>query len=638
MGKFFRIIAIVLLVLIVLLVAASQFVSEDAILVQVSETVEQSTGRSFNVDGDKSLSFFPSLSLDLNKVRFANMVNGSRSEMLTVETLTIHIPWLSVLTGELNIDKFVINNPDILLEKSIQGQLNWQFNGASSPEKEAQEQQPASGTTSTIPKGFDVKLGQVEINGGKLTYLDHQTKQSQVIDQLSLAILLPSLNETLSINGSVRYMEQIFELGGEVSTLADVLANKPFKVMLSSQSELVNLNFDGTVSPQGAEVAGSLALAGQSVKKLLAWQNMPLTAKQQAFNVFSLSSNIHFSGVQLNVTDLEMKLDELSFNGQTQLTLAQPIHVQAAIDLGTLNLNPYLPEAITETNTKEVKESSDKQPLVWDDSPIDLSAINDLNTDITITSTQLIFKEIELGKNQLQLQVNNGKATLQLRDFHAYEGKGVGAITINAANKPYRLTSKFNLAGINAEPLLRDASGFDKLLGKGELNWALTTQGLSQKDFIGALNGNFDFSFVDGAIKGFNLAAIAKSAEALLKGDLTKVKLDKDFSNSDKTDFASLTGSFKLTNGKAESSDITLVNPFIRVAGEGSANLPKTEVNFKIKTTLVASATGQSADSDEGGIVIPIKIKGPFHKIKVKPDVSSDVKDKLKDKLKGLFG
>ena len=31
---------------------------------------------------------------------------------------------------------------------------------------------------------------------------------------------------------------------------------------------------------------------------------------------------------------------------------------------------------------------------------------------------------------------------------------------------------------------------------------------------------------------------------------------------------------------------------------------------------------------------IPIKIKGPFHQIKVKPDISGEAKDKLRDKLK----
>ena len=65
-----------------------------------------------------------------------------------------------------------------------------------------------------------------------------------------------------------------------------------------------------------------------------------------------------------------------------------------------------------------------------------------------------------------------------------------------------------------------------------------------------------------------------------------------------------------------------------------------------IKSKLVASTQGQAAESTDSGVVIPIKITGPFHKVKIRPDVSSGakdkvkekVKDKLKDKLKGLFG
>ena len=89
----------------------------------------------------------------------------------------------------------------------------------------------------------------------------------------------------------------------------------------------------------------------------------------------------------------------------------------------------------------------------------------------------------------------------------------------------------------NLNILLRDqnsllnAAGFDKLMGKGQLAWELTTQGLSQRDFIDALDGSIDFSFIDGAIKGVNLAAIAKSASNIVAGNLAAVNLDSNFSN-----------------------------------------------------------------------------------------------------------
>ena len=256
------------------------------------------------------------------------------------------------------------------------------------------------------------------------------------------------------------------------------------------------------------------------------------------------------------------------------------------------------------------------------------------------------MRDIKLGKNEIALLLNNGIANVQLKSFQGYEGSGTGAFKVNSNKKPYQITSKFELANINALPLLSDAVGFDKLMGKGQLAWELSTKGASQRDFIHRLNGNIDFNFIDGAVKGVNLAAVAKSASNIMKGNLSSVSLDSDFSNADKTDFAALTGKFILNNGVANTTNLSLNNPFIRIFGTGNIDLPNTKVKMQIKSKIVVSSQGQAADGTSAGIEIPIKITGPFHQIKIRPDVNSGakdkvkdkVKDKLKNKLKGLFG
>ena len=352
---------------------------------------------------------------------------------------------------------------------------------------------------------------------------------------------------------------------------------------------------------------------------------------------------MHFTNNKLTLKNLLVNLDALAFKGDTTVTLSTPIHIASNIDLGILNLNPYLPEPSAKTPPASTTKS---QPIVWDNSAIDLSALEALNADIAIKSSQLLVRDIKLGKNEIALVLNKGVANVQLKSFQGYEGNGHGELTVNANKKPYKISTKFEQANINAEPLLTDAVGFDKLIGKGQLAWGLTTQGLSQRDFIAQLNGELDFNFNDGAVKGLNLAAIAKSASNIMQGNLSAVSLDSDFSNAEKTDFAALTGKFTLNNGVANINNLALTNPFIRISGTGDINLPATAVNLHIKSKLVASTQGQAADTDNSGIEIPIKIIGPFHDIKIRPDISAGakdkvkekVKDKLKDKLKGLFG
>lgn len=638
MRIFLKSTAIILIIIVLSIVAATQFISTQDIFNQISNKVEQTTGRTLTVNGEMSLSIFPSLLLELNDVHFANMQGGSSSDMASVAELLIHIPWFSVFSGELNINKFVINNPNILLEKNINGKVNWQFSTLTAT-KSTSQVDAANDAKVALPESFDISLGQVEINGGKLTFIDHQSQETKIIDQLNLAVLLPSLQQPLNFSGSVRYMAQVFELKSSITTPTKAINNQPFSVSLALTSELATLNYEGTVLNQGEELKGDLSVSGDSVKQLLKWQNIPLVAKDEAFNQFSLSTNMHFASNKLSLNELKVKLDALTFTGSSAITLSTPLHISSNIDLGILNFNPYLPEIIAEVTPPNMTES---QPLIWDDTVLDLSALGTLNANISIKSSQLIVREIKLGKNEIDIKLHNGNATVQLKSFQGYDGSGNGVFKVSTNKKPYQITSKFELTNVNAAPLLTDAVGFDKLMGKGQLAWDISTQGSSQRNFIEQLNGNIDFSFIDGAVKGVNLAAIAKSASNIMKGNLASVSLDRDFSNADKTDFAALTGKFILSNGVANTNNLSLNNPFIRISGTGDINLPKTEVKLVVKSKLVASAQGQAAEGNNSGIEIPIKITGPFHQIKIRPDVSSSVKDKVKDKLKnklkGIFG
>ena len=432
-----------------------------------------------------------------------------------------------------------------------------------------------------------------------------------------------------------------------ITTLAKAINNQAFSLKLNLTSQLAKLNYEGEVVEQGKELKGSLSVSGDSVKQLLNWQNITLVAKDGAFNQFSFRTSMHFANNKLTLDELMVNLDALEFKGSTAITLSTPLKISSIIDLGILDLNPYLPENNVNNNLDgSSPNETENPPIVWDDTPIDLSALSSLNANISIQSSQLLVRDIKLGKNEIALLLNNGIANVQLKSFQGYEGSGTGAFKVNSNKKPYQITSKFELANINALPLLSDAVGFDKLMGKGQLAWELSTKGASQRDFIHRLNGNIDFNFIDGAVKGVNLAAVAKSASNIMKGNLSSVSLDSDFSNADKTDFAALTGKFILNNGVANTTNLSLNNPFIRIFGTGNIDLPNTKVKMQIKSKIVVSSQGQAADGTSAGIEIPIKITGPFHQIKIRPDVNSGakdkvkdkVKDKLKNKLKGLFG
>ena len=656
MKTLLKIVGVILLLCIALIVVAPFVIPTDTIFNKVSEQVEKTTGRTLTIDGEKSLSVFPSLKLELNDVHFSNMESGSRQDMASMKQLAIHIPWFSLFGGEFKLDKFVLNEPDILLETDKNGKANWQL--LDSVTKKA-DQQATSDKAIELPKNVDIELGEVAIYGGKFTYLDGQTGIKQEVNDLELAILLPSLYKTLEVKGGVTYKKERFDLDVKLDTPAKVIEGSAFNVDQKLNSRLIDLTFEGEIAKQGQEIKGQLALNGESVKNIAKWQGVELNAKESAFNEFSLNSKMHLINETLNLAQLVATLDELEIKGKSEVNLGKRLAVNANIDLGMLNLNPYLPETVAKKEVSAKDKSKPSEPIVWDDTKIDLSALNALDANVVIRSSGLKANDIELGANQFTVSLKNSIAKVTLDNFSAYKGSGKGILTINAQRTPYKIATNFDLTNIDAQPLLTDATGFDKLMGTGSLNWNLSTLGQSQKSFIEALKGKLAFEFKDGAIKGANIAEMVRQGKEVIKGNLNALSegLDTSFENSEQTDFSALTGSLNFTDGIGQNKDLSLVSPLIRITGEGDVDLPQTIVNYRLVTGIVDSIEGQGTTDSSTGFKIPLRIKGPFHDVAIKLDVSNalkeeakekvdeakdkakeKVKEKLKDKLKGIFG
>lgn len=646
MKTLFKVIGVIVLLLIALIVAAPFLIPTDAIFNKVSQQVEQTTGRTLTIKGDKSLSVFPSLKLELNDVHFANMPTGTRADMASMQQLAIHIPWFSLFGGEFKLEKFVINEPNVLLETDKNGKANWQLFDAVAEQPASTEQ---AGGPTKLPENFDIQLGEVAIYGGKFTYLDGATGAKQEVSDLELAILLPSLREKLEVKGVITYMQERFELDVTLDTLAKAIEGDTFNITQAITSKLVDVDFKGSIADQGKDIQGQLSLSGDSVKNIAKWQGVELNAKENAFNAFNVKGKMRLQGEKFTLSELLATLDALQIKGKSDINLGQRLAVNADIDLGMLDLNPYLPEAVAK-NEDDVEPTSDApaQPIVWDDTKMDLSALNALDANIVVRSNGLQANDIKLDANQLTVDLNNAVAKISLDKFAAYEGNGKGLITVNAKKAPYTIATKFSLDKIDAQPLLTDAAGFNKLMGKGSLNWDLTTTGQSQKGFVNALQGNLAFEFADGAIKGANVAEMVRKGKELLKGNLDAVSegLDTGFDNSQQTDFSALTGSFNFTDGVGKNTDLSLLSPLIRISGEGDVDLPMANVNYRLVTGIVDSLEGQATTDDSTGFKVPLRIKGPFHDVGIKLDVSEaakdevkeKAKDKVKDKLKGLFG
>lgn len=99
----------------------------------LQDAVLRQTGRELTVSGGVHLRAGLSTEIEVDDVGLANRSGGSRPQMLTAKRVRAHLALLSLLSGNPVISGLVIEQPDLLLERSADGTPNWQF----SPEKHA---------------------------------------------------------------------------------------------------------------------------------------------------------------------------------------------------------------------------------------------------------------------------------------------------------------------------------------------------------------------------------------------------------------------------------------------------------------------------------------------------------------------
>jgi uncharacterized protein involved in outer membrane biogenesis len=140
----------------------------------------------------------------------------------------------------------------------------------------------------------------------------------------------------------------------------------------------------------------------------------------------------------------------------------------------------------------------------------------------------------------------------------------------------------------------------------------LTAKGGSQLELISSLKGTAAFSFVNGAIRGIDIEAMAKDVATNI---LTGWRQGPDA----RTPFDSLSASFTVNNGIAATNTINFVSPVMAVKGGGIVDLPHQTLNLKVSPTLTLAET---QGLDLAGLAVPIILKGPWAAPRIYPDIA----------------
>jgi len=627
--------------LVVLLIAAA-FIVPALIPVetyknQVLAQIESATGRKAEIAGDFKLAVLPNLEFSAGRFSLANATGTAPAQMVTLDKMTVRVALFPLLSGTVVVDSFVLEKPEIFLSVDRNGQPNWQFTA-----KQPAETPSARGPTRPAEGGggsplAGLTLGDVRLVDGRITYADARSGASYVIDDINMKVSLPSLSSPMKADGSLVWNKEKIALALNIANPDAFLNAKPTDFGVDVSGAPVKLSFKGKAANDKVfKGQGALDLDVPSVRKLAAWAGKPLDMPGTGLGPLKIAGNVDVDGAKIAFRDARFGLDEIKGTGELNFDgNGQKPHAGARLALETVDLNPYLPpEGAADKGTPATPAPAAGAPAPagaqgWSDEPIDLSPLRQADADLDLTVGALKMRKISIGKSHVGVTLKGGKLVADLTEMALYQGNGKATVTANGAEQVPSVALSFNLANFQANPFLADAIDMNRLEGTANATLDVQGRGASQRAIVSSLDGNGKVQFLNGAIRGINLAAMVRNVQGAF--------LDKSAREQQKTDFSELTGTYTIRSGILSNQDLELKSPLLRVEGKGTVDLPKRSVNYRVEPKVAATTEGQGGRSDVAGLMVPVIVEGPWDDLSYRPDLAGVAKEKAIEQLQKVM-
>lgn len=680
MGRTLRILAIIVVLLFVIPLAAVAafylFFDPNDYREQIAGYVEDQTGRSMSIDGDLGVTFFPWLGITVDDVSLANAEGFEPDNMAEIEQAVLRIQLLPLLRRELNLDTARLDGLDLHLARDEEGRTNWD----DIVERLEQAPDEAPSEAPDEPRddqGLDWQLAGVEARDARIVWEDATVPARYVISDAHLSAGAVGLGEATDLELAFHLESDQPELSGPVELTGELAIAPDFATASASDLELAAKlsgegvpggEFDGrlaiptlewhgdeerlripdlTVNAYGIEAAaevtgerlaeaprfaGQLTIQPFNARELMTSLDLepPETADPDALSRIAFTTAFEGSTTDAAMEDLELTLDDTQLTGGAEISnLDATPHYGFELTAGELDLDRYLPPEGDEESGETENGQDEGAPDTGEAETPDLAALQNLRADGEVTVERLKGGGLTLEDIAVTVSAEDGRIDLEPVSARLYEGELAAAGAVDAREADPVLEADAELAGIQIGPLVADLMDEEWLTGRGDLTFDISATGLTPDQLTRTLNGNAAVHLEDGTVRGLNIPHLVRDARAILAQEERP-----DSADDQATDFAELTATAEITDGVVRNEDLALRSPLLRANGTGEADLPASELDYLLEVRLVESMEGQGAEDGDGdGITIPIRIRGSFADLRIRPELEDALRERAREEL-----
>jgi AsmA protein len=670
--------------LVLALIAFNLLISATAVRDRVAARVKEQTGRELMVNGSTSLLLMPSPHIVLTDVEIVDPENRAGAD-LKVARLALDVSFGQMFSREVDAKRVVMERPVFTVRlKQQNGGMEQQGDSGARPQKHAALplRVIAAGAAFAAPR--DIMLNDVQIEDGTVRIIYDENGAERRIEKINANLSLPHLVDPLTAKGDFDWKDTRVGFDLKLTTPAD-LQSRSARIELALDTEAIDANFDGNIiSKPTYSVEGDLTAKSQSVPSLIAWMRKE-PATETAVGSGELSSHVAWQPGEITFTQARFALTHATGQGQAVVTLKSPRpHLRAAFAVETLDLNPFLaangapgtaqgsPEPAspggektgaveqapsgegggTETESAEAQPPQDQSPAATPksdradapaagpaDRPVVIPAAFDADINVNLRETKI--SRMTIGPTSVGMSLRDGVLDATLSGMQLYNGQGSGKITVDASKAVPTFNGNFQLDNVSVQPLLVGAAGFSLLAGRTNIALQLSGTGGSGDEIKHSLAGNGSIDITDGSIEGINLTELIQGVGA---GQMPNLEQGPGA----KTQFSSFGGTFNIASGVAETHDLEMTSPLLKVTGRGTVDMVTSSLDFLTQPEIVAGPEGKGGANNLAGLSIPVRVEGPFEHPTFKPEIKgmfsspeqasktiNQIGDVLQKKLKG---
>ncbi len=403
---------------------APHFINWNKYKTDIAAEVKSATGRDIFIGGDLNVRLLPTPALTVNNFSIANVAGAINPEMVKLDALQVRVALLPLLSGELQVERILLKNPVINIEKLSDGSASWDFNAL-----------PTKQSSATITKGdekdnasttsADIRLDHFEISNATVVYLDSSAPKplAQKIENLDASLRADSISGPFAGKGSARFLG--VPISFDVSS-GSVIEGRtvPINLSLFAPGES-RINVSGALigMEDNPHYKGKAEIHSSNLSELVNALARNSVAPIQLSAPFSLTAMIDASATQAKLEELEISIgekDENRFAGTLFLGIEGGIQFALDLKAGKINIDQLLKMGGKRQAENNELKLSNSPPDATSGSGSDSGKAKDafeLPTNISgkasLKIAQMILKGSNLSDIQFKSNIANGVIAIE---------------------------------------------------------------------------------------------------------------------------------------------------------------------------------------------------------------------------------